>query len=418
MQVIFSLLFFFTKGLITGAFGCTKSDNPPFHAQSSVSNNNYGKVVIGYWTDWHEKLLSYEKIPFEYLTHIHYAFGTFGADYKVHFFTKDYLEGLTQSAHAHNIKVIFSIGGWTDSAFFSPMVADSASRANFVKDCLGFVEKYFIDGIDLDWEHPGRLGDNCNKFDPVNDTSNLLLLLQELRAALPAEKEISLAVGVTPFDGVNGPLSDVSQFADYIDRLNIMVYDLSGPSWSPKTASSAPMRGMQSVMSAFEAWTSAGIPVTKLCLGVPFYGRAWTLLDGDSPSTNGISNEHVKGVVPKGDKEDVPSVDQCAGPEAVFGGVWNFRNLIAQGILTGPKYDQAISPWKRGYDNYSETAYVWNRLTKQFITYDDPTSLEAKVNYAKSIDSAGIMFWEMSCDDQTEWPLLNSLQNIRGSGEA
>ncbi|OLL23208.1 Chitinase A [Neolecta irregularis DAH-3] len=62
--------------------------------------------------------------------------------------------------------------------------------------------------------------------------------------------------------------------------------------------------------------------------------------------------------------------------------------IVAHGILTGPKYDQARSPWQQGYDEYSDTAYAWNRLTKQFIAYDDPTSLEAKVNYAKSIGSA------------------------------
>jgi len=384
----------------------------------AVSNSNSDKVIIGYWTDWHEKLLSYKKIPFEYLTHVYYAFGTFGVDYKLRFFTRDYLEGLTQRAHAHSTKVLFSIGGWADSAYFSPMVADSAARANFVKDCLGFVEKYCIDGIDLDWEYVGRPGNACNKFDPVNDAPNFLLLLQELRAALPAEKEITLAVGVSPFDGVNGPLSDVSQFADYVDRFNIMVYDLSGPGWSPETASSAPMRGPHSATSAFEAWTLAGIPVNKLGLGVPFYGRAWTLLDGDSPSTNGISNKHVKGIIPKGDQDDHPSVDKCAGPEAVYGGTWNFRNLVAQGVLTGPKYDQPSSPWNRGYDTYSETAYVWNTLTKQFITYDDPTSLEAKANYAKSIGFSGVMFWELSCDNQTDWPLLKSLQSIRYGCEA
>ncbi|OLL23503.1 Chitinase A1 [Neolecta irregularis DAH-3] len=373
------------------------SSSPLF---SKMSGNTCGKLVIGYWSD--NESLSYKKIPFEYLTHISYAFGTFGADYKLQF-GKDSLEGLTQCAHAYFTKVIFSIGGWGGSKYFSPMVADSAARARFVNNCLDIVEKYCIDGIDLDWEYPGRFGNADTIFDPVNDTPNLLLLLQELRAALPAEKEISLAVRVAPFDGSNGPLSDVSQFADYIDRLNIMVYDMSGPSWSPKTASSAPMRDARSAMSAFEAWTSAGIPVTKLCLGVPFYGYAWILLDGDSPSTNGISNDYVQGVAPG---------------ETVYPDSWDFRDLVAQGILAGPKYDQATAPWRRGYDNFTKTAYLWNRLTKQFITYDDPTSLEAKVNYAKSIGSAGMMFWELKCDDQTNWPLLNSLQSIRYDDEA
>jgi GH18 family chitinase len=62
-----------------------------------------------------------------------------------------------------------------------------------------------------------------------SDSANFLLLLQQLRAALPDGAIITLATQVWPFAGPNGsPLSDVSGFAAVIDWILIMNYDIWG----------------------------------------------------------------------------------------------------------------------------------------------------------------------------------------------
>lgn len=54
------------------------------------------------------------------------------------------------------IKVLISIGGWTDSAGdkYSRLVNDPTARANFNQNALEFIQKYNFDGLDIDWEYP------------------------------------------------------------------------------------------------------------------------------------------------------------------------------------------------------------------------------------------------------------------------
>jgi len=70
-------------------------------------------------------------------------------------------------------------------------------------------------------EYPGRAGAICNVYTP-SDASNYLVLLKELRAQMDLEfpnshKLLTAAVRVQPFDGPNGPMADVSAFAQYFD---------------------------------------------------------------------------------------------------------------------------------------------------------------------------------------------------------
>ncbi|KAJ2383132.1 hypothetical protein GGI05_005416, partial [Coemansia sp. RSA 2603] len=92
-------------------------------------------------------------------------------------------------------------------------------------------------------------------------------------------KLLTLAVRVEPFDGVSGPISDVSAFAKVVDFINLMTYDIAG-TWNPTTSPNSPLQfspgqGPQfSVASAIDAWGSAGWPTGQMNLGIPFYGYA------------------------------------------------------------------------------------------------------------------------------------------------
>ena len=51
-----------------------------------------------------------------------------------------------------------TIGGWTSSKYFSTLVSTDSSRKNFATQIANFVATYQFDGVDLDWEYPGREG--------------------------------------------------------------------------------------------------------------------------------------------------------------------------------------------------------------------------------------------------------------------
>jgi chitinase len=84
-----------------------------------------------------------------------------------------------------------------------------------------------LDGIDIDWEYPGQVGGG-NVYDPA-DTRNFLELLRLLRSSLPEGALLTAAVEAHTFQGSNGqPLKDVRAFAQVLDWIMIMNYDVWG----------------------------------------------------------------------------------------------------------------------------------------------------------------------------------------------
>ena len=71
--------------------------------------------------------------------------------------THKYEEGLIYLAHQAGAEVYPSIGGWSLSDPFPVMAADAESRATFASQCVDLIKNYNFDGIDLDWEYPGKL---------------------------------------------------------------------------------------------------------------------------------------------------------------------------------------------------------------------------------------------------------------------
>ena len=78
------------------------------------------------------------------------------------------------------------------------------------------------------WEYPNSPGIGCNEVSSA-DSENFLAFLQELRSQ-PAGQNLYLtaAVSTTPFVGPDGqPMTDVSQFAQVLDHIAIMNYDIN-----------------------------------------------------------------------------------------------------------------------------------------------------------------------------------------------
>lgn len=110
--------------------------------------------------------------------------------------------------------------------YFSPAVASSESREIFARNILDCYHRFNLDGIDIDWEFPGREGAEGNNIDR-NDSTNFLYLLRRLRAILPPDARITAAAQTVPFvDDSGRPMEDVSKFADILDWVLLMNYDV------------------------------------------------------------------------------------------------------------------------------------------------------------------------------------------------
>ncbi|MBL0176384.1 MAG: hypothetical protein IPP94_14150 [Ignavibacteria bacterium] len=89
---------------------------------------------------------------------------------------------LVAHAHAASVKVMISIGGWTQSSLFPGIAADAGKRAVFAHWCAEAMRRYDADGIDIDWEGPGYAPHNGSPADKANFT----LLLRAIRDSLDA----------------------------------------------------------------------------------------------------------------------------------------------------------------------------------------------------------------------------------------
>ncbi len=186
-------------------------------------------------------------IPYDKLTHINYAFLTPKNDGTFNPINNDWkLKLITQNGHAHNVKVLISVGGWGWDSQFETVAAKPELRSAFVQNLKAFVDEYQLDGADIDWEYPNA----------GQSSQNFLALIQELRKAMP-DKLLTTAV---VSDGENSAGIATESFALF-DYVNVMTYD--GPDHGT----------MKQFEQGLSFWTTRGLPKEKIVMGVPFYSH-------------------------------------------------------------------------------------------------------------------------------------------------
>ncbi|KAJ7885186.1 glycoside hydrolase family 18 protein [Mycena olivaceomarginata] len=339
------------------------------------------------------------------------------------------LPEFVSAAKNNGVTALLSIGGWTGSQYYSTAVATSENRTAFVSAVLDLVSKYDLDGIDFDWEYPGKVGLPCNVVNP-DDSNNFLLFLQELREQ-PAGKDLVLtaAVGIAPFVGPNQlPMDDVSDFSLVLDRIAIMAYDVWG-SWSPSVGPNAPLDDScasdqeGSAVSAVNAWTAANFPANQeiatdfnqqITLGVAAYGHSFRVSPTAALNSTGsiiLYPNFEKDSQPMG-SADTPgdtSSDPCGDPNGVSG-VFTFAGLVSGGFLDSD--GTAASGIEYTFDSCSQTPFVYNESSQVMVSYDDATSFAAKGTFINAQGLLGFSVWDVTGDYNDI--LLDSLHEAMG----
>ena len=311
-------------------------------------------------------------MPPRKITRINYAFANIKGGEIVEGFSHDSENfAVLNSLKRENpsLKLLVSVGGWTWSGGFSDVALTAHSRALFIASAVRFIERYQLDGLDIDWEYPGQIG-NGNVFRP-EDKHHFTLLLSELRARFDIEQKrlhrtllTSIATGASTKFLEHTEMDKVQR---YVDTVNLMTYDfyVGGPA----TGHDAPLfhnpadPKRVSADNSVAQYLEAGVPTRKLVLGVPFYGRSWGEV---SDINHGLfqSGKAAKGV--HFSYPDLPG-------------------LLAEGFV-------------RYWDPAASVPYLYNPQAKVFITYEDPQSIAGKCSYVIDHKLAGVMFWEYSND--------------------
>ncbi|KAJ7636957.1 glycoside hydrolase family 18 protein [Roridomyces roridus] len=333
------------------------------------------------------------------------------------------LPEFVSAAKSNGVTALLSIGGWTGSIYYSNAMATADNRTAFVTTVLNLVSQYNLDGIDFDWEYPGKTGLSCNVVNP-DDSNNFLLFLQELRGTSAGKNLVlTAAVGITPFVGSDGqPMDDVSEFATVLDRVALMAYDVWG-SWSPTVGPNAPLNDScapvadGSAVSAVNAWTAAKFPANQITLGLASYGHSFRVSPSAALTSNGSlalypDYDNSPSAQPLGSSDspgDASALDPCGDPEGVSG-IFTFAGLIQDGFLTAN--GTAAAGIEYTFDECSQTPFVYNQTSNVMVSYDDATSFAAKGRFINDQGLLGFAVWDVTGDQNDI--LLDSLHQAMG----
>ncbi len=133
----------------------------------AVATQSWSQEIIAY-VFVKDRVLQPDEIDASKLTRINYAFANIVGGQMVEGFAddRDNFQILNSLKNRNpRLKVLVSVGGWTWSGGFSDMALTRESRRKFIESALFFIRSHNLDGLDIDWEYPGMMGDN-NRFRP------------------------------------------------------------------------------------------------------------------------------------------------------------------------------------------------------------------------------------------------------------
>ena len=172
------------------------------------------------------------------------------------------------TAHANGTRVVLTIQSfaWNSAgvARQKALLGSEAARANLAWQIAAAVRDRGADGVNLD-------------FEPIvaGFADQFTALVQAVRAQLDAVAPgYQLTFDTTGYIG-NYPI-EAATAPGGADAIVIMGYDYKGAS-SGTAGSIAPIGGpVYDIADTLAAYTSR-VPASKLILGVPYYGRAWSI---------------------------------------------------------------------------------------------------------------------------------------------
>lgn len=293
----------------------------------------------------------------ERLTHINFAFAVVkdGRGSVDHWKNSEAVREFTRNKG--HLKIILSVGGW-GAGGFSPAVATPGGRELLAQTLVDIADDYGFDGIDMDWEYPcdDIAGIEASPDDKVNYT----LFMELLRQKLGPDRILSMAAG-----GMQSCVDslELDKLMKVMDFINLMTYDMCpwdkvGYHTSLYPSDACDVRCGEGIVKMYEA---AGVDRSLITLGAAFYARVYKDVGGLNDTVN--------------------------GPPGFLGD--GYKGTVAKIEEYGLKYDEK-----------AEAPYVYDEKNREFITFDNPRSLKAKMEYVRNNGLGGIMFWEYACDDE------------------
>ncbi|KAK2995746.1 hypothetical protein RJ640_025790 [Escallonia rubra] len=332
-------------------------------------------IKAAYWPSFTGYPASF--IDTSYFSHIYFAFilpSPTTYELNVTSFHQEKISEFMDALHARNppVKTILSIGGaGNDPSVFSQIVSNELTRAIFINSTIEVAREYGFDGVDLDWEFP------INEL----DMSNLGLLFMQWRQALEYESKVTnkprlLLTSAVYYASIvflyaPPPSYPGDIIGNYVDWISPMCFDYCASS-NPITGEHAALydpKSNNSTSFGIQSWIQANVPPEKIVMGMPLYGKTWTLQD---PNVNGV------------------------GAPAVGAGPGDGILVYSQIVEFNSENNATVVFDEQFVASYSYAGDSW-------IGYDDVRSIKVKAQFAQSRSLGGYFFWALGQDE--DWTI-------------
>ena len=338
---------------------------------------------IGYYESWNWDRpclnMRADSIDTLYYTHVHWAFATISSNFGV---TINDTFGQFSQFQSLSAKKIISFGGWgysTDPATYNMLrtAMSDGNAATFTNNIVNFLDKNKLDGVDIDWEYPGAHDIIGTPPGLPSDGLNYLKFLKLLKSKLPSGKSLSIAAPASYWYLREFPISDMSEVLDYIVY---MTYDLHGQ-WDygnqysqdgcPAGSCLRSHVNLTETNYALAMITKAGVPASKLSVGIASYGRSFKMTKAG-----------------------------CTGPMCTFTGpesgaekglCTRTAGYISNREIYGILAANASSP-KTWYDKSSNSDILVYDKT-EWVAFMSQDTRVSRTNYYKGLHFGGIIDW-------------------------
>ena len=331
--------------------------------QKQRSNCTLNKVVYGWNPYWNgTTYLNYQWNLLSHLCHFAYEVDyTDGSAISTHSWATD---DAVDSALANGVKVDLCVTLFSNHATF---LGNSTAKQTLITNLINLVQSRGANGVNIDFE-------GLPSAQSANFTSFMIDLCTQMHTAIPGS-QVSICLYSVDWSNV----FDETSLNPYVDMFIIMGYDYyySGSSIAGPTD---PLYNFltsynYTLTKSITYYLNQGITLSKLILGLPYYGKQWATTDnsvGSATTATGTSPFYkTVRANTSGYYSNKLWNETSYTPYYTFQNSGWYQCWIDDAYSLGKRFDMVnqrgiggIGIWALGYDDgYTE---LWDKLTDKF----------------------------------------------------
>lgn len=279
--------------------------------------------------------------------------------------TSSSLTSVINAAHSHGTRVVLtaSVFAWSSggAATQKALLGSSTARLNLARQLAAAVRDRGADGVNLD-------------FEPLvsGQEANFVALLRTLRSQLNAIRSgYQITYDTTGSIG-NYPL-EASVGSTAADAVFVMGYDYRSAS-SSGSGSIDPLSGPTYDLADTVRQYTARISPSRVILGLPWYGRAWSTTTSSPRATN------------------------QSGAKFGYSAAVNYENIPALVSKYGSKWDTVEQSPYIVYQRQNCTSTYGCVTSWRQVWYDDATSIARRYQLVNDYGLRGAGMWALGYD--------------------